>query len=90
MDMIPITLREVAEWTRGRLVNAEGNEKISGVSTDSRKICQGDLFVALKGERFDGHDFVADAIQKGRRQSSLPANFHFQFRKSSWLTPLGL
>ncbi|MCX7967086.1 MAG: UDP-N-acetylmuramoyl-tripeptide--D-alanyl-D-alanine ligase [Armatimonadetes bacterium] len=65
MDMIPITLREVAEWTRGRLVNAEGNEKISGVSTDSRKICQGDLFVALKGERFDGHDFVADAIQKG-------------------------
>ncbi|MCX7642374.1 MAG: UDP-N-acetylmuramoyl-tripeptide--D-alanyl-D-alanine ligase [Armatimonadetes bacterium] len=63
--MVPIPLRLVAEWTKGRLVNSEGEERVSGVSTDSRRICQGDLFVALKGERFDGHEFAADAVRKG-------------------------
>ena len=36
-----------------------------GVSTDSRTISEGDLYVALVGERFDGHDFVADAFARG-------------------------
>jgi UDP-N-acetylmuramoyl-tripeptide--D-alanyl-D-alanine ligase len=38
---------------------------ISGVTTDSRKIAAGNLFVALKGERFDGHDYVEDVLAKG-------------------------
>lgn len=38
-----------------------------GVSTDSRAAGEGDLFVALVGERFDGHDFVADALGRGAR-----------------------
>lgn len=63
--MVSLPLQKVAEWVKGRLVNAKGDEKISGVSTDSRKVCQGDLFVALKGEHFDGHDFVPEAFQKG-------------------------
>ena len=37
----------------------------TGVSTDSRTIRAGDLYVALVGERFDGHDFVADALARG-------------------------
>jgi len=37
----------------------------TGVSTDSRKIEEGHLYVALTGTRFDGHDFVADAVSKG-------------------------
>ncbi|MER3501729.1 MAG: UDP-N-acetylmuramoyl-tripeptide--D-alanyl-D-alanine ligase [Candidatus Fervidibacterota bacterium] len=65
MGMTPISLRTVAEWTKGRLLYASGDEVIAGVSTDSRKIESGVLFVALKGERFDGHDFVAEAHQKG-------------------------
>ena len=36
-----------------------------GVGTDSRKIAAGELFVALKGEHFDGHDYVAEVIAKG-------------------------
>ena len=36
---------------------------ITGVSTDSRDACPGMLFVAVKGERFDGHDFTAKAFQ---------------------------
>lgn len=38
-----------------------------GVSTDSRTVERGDLYVALVGERFDGHDFVADALARGAR-----------------------
>jgi len=39
----------------------------TGVSTDSRTARAGDLYVALVGERFDGHDFVADALARGAR-----------------------
>lgn len=39
--------------------------EISGVSIDSRTIRKGELFVAIKGERFDGHDFVDEALKKG-------------------------
>jgi UDP-N-acetylmuramoyl-tripeptide--D-alanyl-D-alanine ligase len=39
--------------------------EIKGVSIDSRRIKKGELFVAIKGVRYDGHDFVADAIRKG-------------------------
>lgn len=40
-------------------------EKFSSVSTDSRTIDKADLFVALKGERFDGHAFIPDLVKKG-------------------------
>ena len=39
--------------------------EIDNISTDSRKITQSSLFIALKGERFDAHDFVKDVIAKG-------------------------
>jgi len=38
---------------------------IAGVSIDSRSIREGELFVAIKGDRYDGHDFVPDALKKG-------------------------
>jgi len=38
---------------------------IKGISQDSRNISQGDLFVAIRGERADGHDYINDAIRKG-------------------------
>ena len=39
--------------------------EITEISTDSRKVSEHSLFIALKGERFDAHDFVADVIAKG-------------------------
>ena len=39
--------------------------EIKGISIDSRNINKGELFIAIKGERFDGHDFVTDALKKG-------------------------
>jgi UDP-N-acetylmuramoyl-tripeptide--D-alanyl-D-alanine ligase len=63
--VLPLSLRQIAAWVRGQLHNAVGSETVTGVSTDSRTVRRGELFVALKGERFDGHAFVADAAQKG-------------------------
>jgi murE/murF fusion protein len=53
--------------TKGKCVEAVGHAvRISGtVSTDSRKIKNGDIFVALKGERFDAHDYVSDVASRG-------------------------
>jgi UDP-N-acetylmuramoyl-tripeptide--D-alanyl-D-alanine ligase len=63
--MLPLRLADIADWTKGRLHNAQGDETVTGVCTDSRKVQRGDLFVALKGERFDGHEFVTEAVAKG-------------------------
>ena len=56
-------LQAAASAARGKLQGA--NARFSGVTTDSRRIAAGDLFVALTGERFDGHDYVAEALSKG-------------------------
>src|SRR5699024_7371416 len=51
--------------TKGRLMNSIETENIQGVSTDSRNIEEGDLYIPIKGEKFDGHDFIKQAIEKG-------------------------
>src|SRR5262249_3759723 len=64
--MIPLTLKEIAEAVGGRVCNATGDEVVSGtVEFDSREVTKGGLFVALPGERVDGHDFAAAAIDVG-------------------------
>ncbi|UTH75569.1 UDP-N-acetylmuramoyl-tripeptide--D-alanyl-D-alanine ligase [Chromobacterium sp. IIBBL 290-4] len=56
-------LSHAAALAQGRLIGADG--AVSRVITDSREAGPGDLFVALKGERFDAHDFVAEVTAKG-------------------------
>jgi UDP-N-acetylmuramoyl-tripeptide--D-alanyl-D-alanine ligase len=64
--MIPLTLAEVAAAVGGRLHNADGSEVVTGsVEFDSRRLGPGGLFVAVPGERVDGHDFAEAAIQAG-------------------------
>jgi UDP-N-acetylmuramoyl-tripeptide--D-alanyl-D-alanine ligase len=64
--MISMTLAEVAAATGGQLLNADPEAIVTGtVEYDSRKITPGGLFVALDGERVDGHDFAAGAIAAG-------------------------
>jgi len=60
-----IYLKEIMEATIGVWDPRYGNIAIHGISTDSRRIQRGDLFIALEGENFDGHDFVEDAIRVG-------------------------
>ncbi|MDR0770715.1 MAG: UDP-N-acetylmuramoyl-tripeptide--D-alanyl-D-alanine ligase [Burkholderiales bacterium] len=58
-----LSLSDVAAMTGGRLLGADSD--VSKVVSDSRAIVAGELFVALKGERFDGHDFVEAVLQAG-------------------------
>ncbi len=62
-----VELDKLVEVVDGRLVKDERPEKdiISTVSTDSRAVQTGDLFFALSGENFNGHDFVAKAVESG-------------------------
>jgi UDP-N-acetylmuramoyl-tripeptide--D-alanyl-D-alanine ligase len=61
--MRPFLLAEAAAWVAGRLVGADA--AIDAVATDTRKPMHGALFVALRGENFDAHDFVAKAAEQG-------------------------
>lgn len=64
--MIPLSLAEIAAIVGGRLHDASATSIVSGpVEFDSRKLGAGGLFVAVPGERVDGHDFAADAIRAG-------------------------
>lgn len=55
---------QLAEWSGGSWHNGvPGN--IEGVSADSRKLARGNLFIAIRGPHFDGHDFVTQAISQG-------------------------
>ncbi|MCH8499712.1 MAG: UDP-N-acetylmuramoyl-tripeptide--D-alanyl-D-alanine ligase [Marinobacter sp.] len=61
--MRPFSLLEVTGWVYGTLTRGSG--QITGISTDTRSLQPGDLFVALRGERFDGHDFLTQAQAGG-------------------------
>lgn len=60
-----IALDEVLTFTGGRALAGTGNPVFTGVSTDSRTLDAGELFIALRGERFDGHRFVEEALASG-------------------------
>jgi UDP-N-acetylmuramoyl-tripeptide--D-alanyl-D-alanine ligase len=63
--MIPMTIREIRDACRAELIRGDVERQVTGICTDSRKIKSGELFVALKGESFDGHEFVEKAIAGG-------------------------
>ena len=63
--MIPMTLKEIAAYTGGTLRGNPEDTQVSSIVTDSRKVVPGCLFVALRGEKFDGHQFVEQALQEG-------------------------
>jgi len=62
-------------WTLDRIASAlkdeatgklpRGSETVTGITTDTRKIGKGNVFLALRGERFDGHDYLRDAVRDG-------------------------
>lgn len=62
--MEPLSLQQLAFRAGGELIGSP-DVTVRRVMTDSRRAGEGDLFVALRGERFDGHRFAADALQQG-------------------------
>ena len=60
-----LEIAQIAAMTGGRIFPPAARAAVSGVSTDSRTIRPGDLFVPLRGPSFDGHDFLAEAVHRG-------------------------
>jgi UDP-N-acetylmuramoyl-tripeptide--D-alanyl-D-alanine ligase len=60
--MRPLTLAQIAEYTQGQAV---GEGLVRNVVIDSRKATAGSLFIALPGEKVDGHQFVSDVLAQG-------------------------
>ena len=58
------TIQELALATNGRIVGATAGE-VTGISSDSRSVASGQLFVPLRGERFDGHSYISEVVEKG-------------------------
>jgi UDP-N-acetylmuramoyl-tripeptide--D-alanyl-D-alanine ligase len=63
--MAHFTAAEILAATGGRLIAGPEHAACSGIATDSRAVAPGQCFIALRGERFDGHDFVPQALQAG-------------------------
>ena len=66
--MAEFTVSEVCSATNGQISNNTDCRQFTGVCTDTRRIKPGNLFVALAGERFDGHEFVEQAITQSLAQ----------------------
>jgi UDP-N-acetylmuramoyl-tripeptide--D-alanyl-D-alanine ligase len=65
VSQVRLTPEWVARAVGGRLIDGEAGTDVRDVVIDSRVAGPGDLFVAIKGPRFDGHDFVADVLARG-------------------------
>lgn len=65
-NMDGVRLAEIRQWTKAEVVGKLNDlTPVAGVSSDSRSVRPGEVFVALSGERFDGHDHVAAAFGRG-------------------------
>jgi len=58
-------IKEIVEATKGELIRGNPETIIKGISTDSRALQKNELFVALYGENFDGHNFIGQVKEKG-------------------------
>ncbi|MFA9458075.1 UDP-N-acetylmuramoyl-tripeptide--D-alanyl-D-alanine ligase [Halalkalibacter sp. AB-rgal2] len=91
--MIKRTFKDIAEWVNGDVVEQNGiTVKAVGVSTDTRTIQKGNLYIPIVGENFNGHDFVSTAIEKGaagalwqRNQPNPPAHIPLIYVEDSLL-----
>ncbi len=79
---------ELVKAAKGKLTSGKENIKVKGISIDSRTLKPGECFVAIKGDNFDGHDFIEQAIKREanciivRSQGHPSTWFDFAHRKS--------
>lgn len=85
-----LTVKDVLIATKGNLLSGNEDDILRGVSTDTRRIKGGELFVAIKGERFDGHNFILDAVSKGAGgilvQDGCITNNNFKIPEASFIS----
>ena len=90
--MEALTLRQLLEAVGGTLLGTfdDLDAVAAGVTTDSRNVPEGALFIPLEGERFDGHSFINSALEAGasgcltarERESYLPGKFYIKVRST--------
>jgi UDP-N-acetylmuramoyl-tripeptide--D-alanyl-D-alanine ligase len=80
MDATPLS--QIAAWSGGKIASGNPFATVTTVSSDSRALKPGDLFLAIPGEKFDGHDFLVEAARLGaigaiveKEVPGLPASF---------------
>jgi UDP-N-acetylmuramoyl-tripeptide--D-alanyl-D-alanine ligase len=83
-ELPPHEERRIASWSLGRVAGAvdgalveetASDRGLCGISTDTRTLEAGEVFVAIRGENFDGHDFVGDAAESGAHGAVVGSEF---------------
>lgn len=85
--MRPLAVADICRAVSGTFLQA-GGDTVTGVTSDSRRIAPGDLFIPLVGARFDGHDYMNAALSDGAAgclcsrvpEHCCPASFIFRSR----------
>lgn len=62
-----ISLKELIKITDGKLISGRKDIKFQKISIDTRTLKKGEIFLAIKGQNFDGHSFLKEAIEKGAK-----------------------
>lgn len=75
--METLSLEEVVKAVSGQIMSTHKCAEIKGVSTDSRNIRKDDIFFALKGNHFDGHHFIGQAMKAGAVAAVISRETHF-------------
>ncbi|HVI41207.1 MAG TPA: UDP-N-acetylmuramoyl-tripeptide--D-alanyl-D-alanine ligase [Anaerovoracaceae bacterium] len=65
--MKKLTIEQITKAVNGKLLLGDPKDEIAGVSTDSRKVVEGEVFFPLIGEQHDAHDFIPQALDRGCR-----------------------
>src|SRR5437870_13012940 len=73
--MNPTPLEQIAKFAGAEISSGDGKVFIDKISTDSRTLKRGELFVALRGENFDGHNFVESAAKSGAAGAVVDSNW---------------
>src|SRR5437588_8915185 len=73
--MNPLPLSQIAKFAGASLSSGDGSVMIDRLSTDSRTLKPGELFVALRGDNFDGHNFVESAVKAGAAGAIIESNW---------------
>lgn len=77
--VVTISLKDIFEIKGTQIFNPDSFSDIISVSIDSRKIVKGSLFIAIKGEKFDGHNFTNEAINSGASIVAIEKKYLNQF-----------
>src|ERR1700712_957784 len=74
--MEPLTLSRIAEFAQARIASGNPETVITRISTDSRTLQRGGLFVPIRGDNFDGHKFVEQAAERGAAGALVEENWN--------------